>query len=143
MNPVSVRPAAVDDCAALAKLITQLGYPTDAGVMRRRYAHWSGDRQGIAMVAEHQGSVCGMVGVEVYRVWHRDEVVGHIGSLVVDEAVRSQGVGAQLLAAAEQWLREHGARHVILTSALHREDAHRFYLRHGYALTGQRFAKKL
>lgn len=138
-----MRPVKADDCAVLANLVTQLGYPADIADMRRRYEELSGNGHGTALVAEYRGAACGMAGVDIHRVWHRDEPVGHISSLVVDETVRGEGVGAVLLNAAEHWLRERGVHHVTLTSASRRTEAHRFYLNHSYSLTGQRFAKML
>lgn len=141
MNPVRVRAADVRDCAALARLVTQLGYPTDDTAMRRRFSVLSADAEATTLIAECDGEVCGMLGVGLYRVWHRDGPVGHLATVVVDERYRGRGIGASLLESAEAWLREHGVQHVVLTSASRRVEAHRFYLKHGYSLTGQRFAK--
>lgn len=143
MSQVQVRTAVARDCAALARLVTQLGYPTDETGMQRRFALLSRNDRAATLVAECDAEVCGMLGVGTYRVWHRDGLIGHLATVVVDERYRSQGVGALLLQAAEDWLRERGVHHVVLTSASRRTEAHRFYLKHGYSLTGQRFAKEL
>ena len=58
----------------------------------------------------------------------------NIGGLVVDEAHRSSGVGAELLAAAEAWARERAATKMVVRSRVTREGAHRFYEREGYVL---------
>lgn len=143
MTTVWVRMAQNQDCAALARLVTQLGYPTDTAAMQRRFPMLSAIDHAAAFVAEHGNEICGMLGVDFYRVWHRDEPLGHLATMVVDERYRGEGVGTALLATAENWLRDHGVHHTVLTSASHRIEAHRFYLKHGYALTGQRFAKTL
>ena len=143
MTAIRVRAAQAGDCAALARLVTELGYPTDNASMQRRFADLSKSEHRITLVAERDGEVRGMLGVETRRVWHRDEALGHLATVVVDARYRRQGLGAALLKAAEKWLREHGVHHAVLTSASHRAEAHRFYLRHGYALTGQRFSKTL
>ena len=129
--------------AALARLVTELGYPTDNASMQRRFAEVSKSGQRVTLVAERDGEICGMLGVDTYRVWHSDEPLGHLATVVVDACYRRQDVGAALLKKAESWLRGNGVHHAVLTSASHRAEAHRFYLQHGYALTGQRFAKTL
>lgn len=58
----------------------------------------------MAFVAEHRGDVCGMVGVSIYRVWHREDPLSRISRLVVDEGMRARGVGSVWLWAAEEWL---------------------------------------
>lgn len=143
MNQVRVRAAEARDCIALARLMTELGYPTDGAAMQQRFSVLSADTQAATLVAECDAEVCGMLGVGMYRVWHRDGPVGHLATVVVDERYRGRGIGASLLESAEAWLREHGVEHVVLTSASRRVEAHRFYLKHGYSLTGQRFAKTL
>ena len=143
MNSVRVRAAQAEDCAALAQLVTQLGYPTDTAAMQRRFGILSKSEQCATLVAECDDKVCGMLGMDTYRVWHRDEPLGHLATMVVDERYRSQGVATKLLRAAENWLRERDVHYIVLTSASHRAEAHRFYLKQGYSLTGQRFAKAL
>jgi len=39
---------------------------------------------------------------------------GYLQSLMVDESVRGQGIGTALVAAAEQWARDHGASEMRL-----------------------------
>jgi len=54
-----------------------------------------------------------------------------VEGLAVDPRRRSQGVGDQLLQAAQAWARRAGATHLELDSGLARTDAHRFYEREG------------
>jgi GNAT superfamily N-acetyltransferase len=56
---------------------------------------------------------------------------------------RSRGVGALMMARAEQWARERGATFVELGSNKKRTDAHRFYERLGYARSHEGFKKIL
>ena len=58
-----------------------------------------------------------------------------LGGLVVDETQRSGGLGAALLAAAERWARDHDCQRLVVRSRVSRQRAHRFYRRHGYAMT--------
>lgn len=57
--------------------------------------------------------------------------VGHLGELMVSEGERNDGVGAQLLAAFEEWARRQGAHLCTLHTDGDRPAA-RFYVRHGW-----------
>ena len=52
--------------------------------------------------------------------------------MVVDKGRRSEGIGGQLMAAAETWARAHGLTHIELSYNIGRIDAHRFYERWGF-----------
>ena len=56
-----------------------------------------------------------------------------IGGLVVRDGMRGLGIGKRLCEAAEAWSREKGVSRIRVTSRSTRTDAHRFYLRDGYA----------
>ena len=72
--------------------------------------------------------------IDVGIVHHlQSEPYGEIGGFVVSEKYRSAGVGKQLIARVEVWMREHGLRRALVRSQIKREKAHRFYLREGYA----------
>jgi GNAT superfamily N-acetyltransferase len=57
--------------------------------------------------------------------------------------LRSQGIGARMVAFAEAEARRRGAAVIELTSNLKRVEAHRFYERLGYAKSHAGFKKKL
>ena len=56
---------------------------------------------------------------------------------------RSRGIGAIMMAHAEDWARERGALFVELGSNKKRQAAHRFYMRLGYANSHEGFKKIL
>ena len=62
-------------------------------------------------------------------------------ALVVDEACRGAGAGAQLLAAAEGFAQAHGCAQLELSSSATRTRAHRFYEQNGYQEKRLRFLK--
>ena len=64
-------------------------------------------------------------------------------SVQVDHSLRSQGIGAQMVAFAEQEARLWGAANLQLTSNLKRFDAHRFYEKLGFAKSHAGFKKGL
>ena len=64
--------------------------------------------------------------------------------MAISDAHQRKGIGKQLAAAVESWLRSEGCLYVRVTSASHRtETAHRFYPALGYRQTGVRFDKDL
>ena len=63
--------------------------------------------------------------------------------MVVDEAVRGRGIGAELVRAAERALGERGCYMIEVTSHVRRADAHRFYERLGYEKTSVRLTREL
>lgn len=66
-----------------------------------------------------------------------------VESVKVKAARRSGGIGAQMMAFAEDYARTHGAAAMELTSNKTRKDAHRFYERLGFARSHEGFKKKL
>ena len=143
MSRCEVRPAAEADADVLARLVTQLGYPSDTTQVLARLRRLEGNTEIRALVAEREGRVLGMIGIMVFPAFHRDGLHGYITALVVDEGARGGGAGAALLAAAETWFAERGVTRVNVTSALHRDKAHTFYERLGYEFTGRRYVKTL
>ena len=94
-----IRPMTAADASVVAGLTTQLGYPTSPTQSTERISvlHARPDDHS-ALVAEEDGRAVGWVHVAIYTSLESGRVAT-IGGLVVDEAHRSGGIGAQLLAA--------------------------------------------
>ncbi|WP_394427383.1 GNAT family N-acetyltransferase [Streptomyces sp. SGAir0957] len=104
------------------------------------------------VVAERQteGTVCGLVSIvppmrlmEQYKTEGKRAVhelaatMAEIDSLAVDADVRGQGVGAALLAEAEQWLADRGVRIATAKVARGNLPLMRWYRRRGYLIALQ------
>jgi GNAT superfamily N-acetyltransferase len=141
---LALRDARDDDAAALARLVTQLGYPSTEAQLRTRLAamHDATARRRL-FVAESDGRVAGLVVAEVSQAINHDAMTARLATLVVDEELRGQGIGRALVEHFEQWAKAQGATHASLTSANRREDAHAFYRSCGWEPTGVRFGSKL
>ncbi len=127
-----IRPMTPADADAAARLATQLGYPSTAAEIERRFHLVEDDPDHGLFVAETaDGQVAGWVHVHGRRLLEA-EPFAEIGGLVVDEAYRGQGTGRALMAAAERWAAAHGYAEVCVRSNVVREAAHRFYKRLGY-----------
>ena len=142
MAPFRIRPATSDDAPALSRLLTQLGYPTDAPDIPERIEKLHARAGTTVLVAEdRQGEVVGVVTVHLFQSIHASEPTAWLTTLVVDEKARGRGVGSALVERAENWAIQHGARRMSLTSALHRTHAHDFYKTRNYEHTGVRLTK--
>jgi GNAT superfamily N-acetyltransferase len=142
-SPALIRQAVPADVPALAALATLLGYPTTADAMRERLWRIAAREDYQTYVAERDGRVVGFAGVMHGLTYVYDPPYARLLSLVVEPGERGKGTGAALVAAAERWGRARGAEQMHLTTATHREGAHRFYEGLGYERTGARYARKL
>jgi ribosomal protein S18 acetylase RimI-like enzyme len=136
----SVREARAADCGAIKRLIDQLGYPVTAAEVETRLRSIEASGQAV-LVAEADGKVIGCLSTSSMAVLHRPAPVGRISMMVVDEAHRGQGIGAQMVREAERLLAANGCRLIEVTSNNRRTDAHRFWESNGYERTSSRFAK--
>ena len=127
-----IRRAKTSDAARLAELAGELGYPTTTAQMKRRLRQIKPASQHAVLVAvQADGEVIGWLHLSVEPLLEVD-MRGEINGLVIGEAHRSLGAGAELLAAAEKWAHKQGCKSVSLRSNVIRERAHKFYERHGY-----------
>jgi predicted N-acetyltransferase YhbS len=142
MDPISIRPATSDDAPALSRLLTQLGYPTDAADIPERIEKLNARPGTTVLVAEDRpGEVLGVVTVHLFQSMHVSEPTAWLTTLVVEEKARGRGIGSALVERAEDWAIQHGAKRISLTSALYRTHAHDFYKTRNYEHTGVRLTK--
>lgn len=143
LQDLEIREARAGDVEALAGLMTDLGYPSTPESMRLRFERISSHPAYHTLVAERDGRVIGMAGLETGLYYELDADYARISALVVAPDHRRLGVGAALVREAELRARSLGAEHVCLNSGESRRDAHRFYRDSGYEVTGYRFFKML
>lgn len=133
MKSLRIRPARIADAAAVSELLHQLGYAQDdTAATATRIRTWAGDAAGAAYVAEADGELLGLVAVHVCPFFERTGSWGRIVALVVAEQSRGQGVGGQLVTAAESFAASRGCVRMEVTSAVRRHEAHEFYRRRRY-----------
>ena len=131
MEARRIRPATLDDVAAMVDLNRQLGYPTTESELRTRLEPILASAGDAVLIAIEDTRPIAWVHVAIERTLEATDVAVLRG-LVVDEAHRSGGVGVALLTAAEAWASQHGCVAVTVRSRVARERAHRFYEREGY-----------
>ena len=128
-----IRLAHTADAAAVNELLHQLGYPQDGtAATAARIQTWSDDPSSAAYVAQAGGDLLGLVAVHACPFFERTGSWGRLVALVVSEHARGQGVGGQLVAAAELFATGRGCVRMEVTSSDRRQGAHEFYRRRGY-----------
>ena len=126
---------------AALPVLQELRPHLDAALLREVVAE--GAPQGLRFLAAFDGDRC--LGVAGYRVMVLT-LSGrklYVDDLVTASAERSGGVGKALLDELERRARAAGCALVDLDSAVHRHDAHRFYLRERFHISSHHFTKRL
>jgi GNAT superfamily N-acetyltransferase len=131
----AIRDGRPDEAQALAALISKayeveaffkIGDRTDAADVRDRM------RRGRFLVLDVPGGIAGCV----YIVVNGDR--GYFGLLSIDPARQKQGLGARLIAAAEDACRSAGCREMEIEVVNLRTELPPFYRRFGYQEAGTR-----
>jgi GNAT superfamily N-acetyltransferase len=142
----TVRDATYADSPAIASLLAELGYPMEGAALAgrlRRILERGDEMILIAEDAEEGGGPVGMLSLHVFPVLAYAEDLAMIMALVVTERSRGTGVGRALIERAEAIARERRASRLMVTTHVRRADAHAFYERLGFDLTGRRYVKGL
>lgn len=140
-----IRQYRADDLDAMCSLMADLGYPTEQDAMMARLERMQQDASYHTFMAEHDGEVVGMAGVRLSLAYEIDDIVVQISALVIKRQYQNRGFGKQIIHHVEQWAKQQGSTHIVLTSGIkaERQQAHQFYKNAGFQITGYRFAKDL
>jgi ribosomal protein S18 acetylase RimI-like enzyme len=101
----------------------------------------------VTLVAEVAGELLGFVDARIERsqdLMHRDMTYCHVSEIAVGKRHQSQGIGGQLLRAAEAWGRQHSAAFASLEHHIANTRAGAFYAgRMGYSVAATILIKSL
>ena len=103
-------------------------FPPELAYSRTELAGYMRRQNSLTLVAEREGKVAGYIVAE-----RGGRKVGHIITLDVRAQARRSGLGAKLMAAAEERLRAMGCASILLEVAVTNAPAIAFYHRQGYA----------
>jgi len=95
------------------------------------------------LIAQTAGAPSGFVFLEEHQDYFTFATHGHIGILVVVEAVEGRGVGAALIGAAEEWARSRGHATLTLNVFEGNRRARALYERSGFRPDTVRYRKAL
>ena len=140
---LTIRVGEMNDAAALAQLMCELGYETRKSEMQMRMERIATDERYRTFVAVCDGKVSGMIGTVTYPSYEHNDPSGRILALVTLRTMRRHGIGRALIATAEKDFAQRGIRRIALNTRLAREDTHKFYESLGYERNGWRFVKQL
>jgi GNAT superfamily N-acetyltransferase len=142
LSHVTIRRASAGDLPRVVELLQQ---ESIAGEVREdvgpplpqqyydAFATIEADPGNAIFVAEVEDEIVGALQRTFIRHLQRGgERVSEIESVVVDEPLRSLGIGAVMMRWAIEEARQAGCARVQLTSNVARKDAHRFYERLGF-----------
>jgi GNAT superfamily N-acetyltransferase len=141
----AVRLAQPRDSDRIAELAGQLGYSCTEEEVRKRLGQMQDANHYAVFVAELPTSqIAGWIGLYIFRAVEL-ETVAEISGLIVDEDIRSCGIGKMLLDAADEWARRVGCHVISVRSNVKRDRAHQFYTYNGYehVKTQKELRKKL
>ena len=144
-----LEPAVPADLPVVAALMNR-AYRDPKGSWTNEADYLAGERTSVAMLgAEIAASPEGRLllwrgpaeegGGLVGCVWLVPEAAGrwYLGGLTVEPGAQNAGLGRRLLTAAEAWIAGQGGREVRMTVVNVRESLIAWYLRRGYAPTGE------
>jgi predicted N-acetyltransferase YhbS len=127
-----VCPAQLQDAAEIARLTTELGYPSERSDILPRLRELLARDDYLILVASDEGErLLGMITAERRHLLATGVQV-EIMSLVVGEKARRRGVGKALVEAAESWTVRLGVSKVVVRSNVVRPESHPFYEGIGY-----------
>jgi GNAT superfamily N-acetyltransferase len=132
-----------DDAASVARLLDQLGYPTDEAEARDRIAAWTGDERGAVFGAIVDDRLAGCAAIYVMPFFERAGARARLVALVVDAEYRRRGIAQLLVEQAREFARDRGAVEIEVLSRRTRPDAYPFYTNVGFADVSERARRYL
>jgi ribosomal protein S18 acetylase RimI-like enzyme len=91
-------------------------------------------------VAENTDKLVGVFGLLIMdNIGHQGTPSGIVEGVCVAEGYQGQGIGKQMMLAAQEYCRNAGCYKMTLSSNMRRKDAHRFYENLGFKQHGLSF----
>jgi GNAT superfamily N-acetyltransferase len=139
---MNIREATPEDAKFVRSLLDQLGYPDFSEAdAREKIELYTRPGYRILVSVDRGANVVGFIALHWFELVHWKGMMGRITAFCIDEKIRGQGFGQQLLRAGEILLLKQGAIKIEVTSNARREEAHKFYLKAGYVEDSKRFVK--
>lgn len=138
-----IRDAILTDVERVKILLEQLGYPKTLEFVEKQLKQLSNKSDYRTLVCEMDGEVVGLMTIHFWLQIGFEGETCNISFFVVDENIRSKGVGKAMEEYCTALARERGCFAIELFSLDKRVDAHRFYERQGYQHIQKYFIKEL
>ena len=136
---LTIRNARPSDAERITELYRQLVSNPAVAVQSERICTVSEDPNTALFVCELGGQVQGSALVSLCAdVMFASQPFAVVENVVVNETVRSKGLGSALLRHIEAFCLAKNCSKIMLLSSIHREQAHRFFERAGFAGSSKR-----
>lgn len=129
---VEIREASVGDCAAIAILMTELGYPGTESFIEARISQLLAHEDAELWVAVVGGEVVGVISLHFIPQLALAGDFCRISYFCISETAQRSGAGSLLEAKAAEIARQRKCDRIELHCDQRRHAAHRFYSRRGY-----------
>ena len=141
----AIREAELTDISALTELMNQLGYDTTTDEMKIRFSNIQNHKDYKTLIATADKQVAGMVGMAMNYSYEQNGIYVRVLALVTKKDFRQNGIGKNLMEAAEKWAKEMGAGKILLNCGNREERtiAQQFYQKLGYQIKSSGFIKNL
>ena len=141
---ISIREANTGDYHAIGELIkNELGYPQiDVEKLYIRLDKMKADDAHMTVVAESNGETVGFIGTHKGLAYNVETEYLQIFAMAVRKELQNKGIGSQLMKWAEDYAIKNDLERIILTSRLHRVEAHAFYEGNGFIKKSYGFMKE-
>jgi ribosomal protein S18 acetylase RimI-like enzyme len=158
---ITIRPATTEDASAITRVYMEsadhharldaerYAIPSTNFILERYRTGQQHIEDAVAttFVAESAGEIIGFVDVRLDKSpdpMHKDLLFCHIVEIAVSEATRSQGIGAKLMLAAEDWGKSQGAEFASLEyNAANKRASDFYHQRMGYKIASLMAIKRL
>lgn len=130
---IEIRPAQPEDSAPLARLSTQLGYPSSIQETEIRLKKLLSNESNCVWVATSDLEIIGWIHGFVAHRLETDSFV-EIGGLVADEKQQKKGVGRLLVAAVQEWTKHQNIPQLRVRCNEKRTESHAFYAHLGFGM---------
>lgn len=137
-----IRTATPNDGPAISRLLHQLGYPDAEQSITARLTAMLQSPAEVLLVWD-EPPVLGFLSLHFMPMIGVGGDFAQISYLVVDEGLRSSGIGRQLEEAVTHLARERGANSIVVHCHSRRTRAHDFYARQGYQESPKYLIKRL
>lgn len=140
MTKPIIRTATTGDILQVVQLMNQL-FEMEEGVSVNETNQKSGLEMLInhphaaIVVAESEGNLVGMCTIQSMISTAEGGLTGWIEDMVVDQNIRAGGIGAQVLAFAEQWGKNQGFTRIQLMCDDNNAAGNNFYKKHNWQKT--------
>lgn len=144
MNTI-IREAKPEDFDAIFALFGQLwpGKELHHGPLREVFLRGIAGQTDRYFCAQADGSIVGFCAMAIVNNFWQEGQIAYLYAMIVDAALRGQGVGTRLLEQASDAARMLGCKRLELDSGFPREKAHAFYENVGFIKRAYLFSKEL